>query len=119
MSRYFSAVPILALIAAAVAALQLAAADPSVPAARHPRPNPAYATQSTSRGAVARAYKRWGNTDKRDMTGAACEAHSVAAWAAILHTAATPKAVSRAVARSAEPAFRRGAYLGCLDALGG
>src|SRR3954452_18276303 len=119
MSRSLTAVPIIALVAAVLASLQLAVADPPPHAPGHARPNPAYPTQSSSRAAVQRAYTRWGNTDRRDMTGAACEAHSIQDWAAKLHTAPTAKAVSRAVARSADPAFRRGAYLGCLDALGG
>jgi hypothetical protein len=77
-----------------------------------------YATQSSSLDAVHKAYVRWGNADARNKVGAACEAHSVAGWARELGTPPNPKAVARALAASVDPAFRRAAYLGCLDELG-
>jgi hypothetical protein len=89
----------------------------SVDAPAHPRSH-GYATQSNSLDAVHRAYVRWGNADVRNKAAAACEAHSVAGWAQALGTPRSPKAVARALAASVDPAFRRAAYLGCLDELG-
>lgn len=77
-----------------------------------------YATQSSSLDAVHKAYVRWGNADVRNKAAAACEAHSVAGWARTLGTPAEPKAIARALAADVDPAFRRAAYLGCLDELG-
>jgi hypothetical protein len=83
----------------------------------HPRSH-TYATQSNSLDAVHDAYVRWGSADVRNKAGAACEAHSVAGWAQVLGTPPDSKAVARALAASVDPAFRRAAYLGCLDELG-
>jgi len=81
------------------------------------RPAPGYPTQGTSREAVHKAYVRWGSLDIRDKSAAACEAHSVSGWARVLGTPATANAVARELAISVDPAFRRAAYLGCLDEL--
>jgi hypothetical protein len=83
----------------------------------HPRSH-TYATQSSSIRAVHDAYVRWGSADVRNKAAAACEAHSVAGWARVLGTPPNSKAVARALAASVDPAFRRAAYLGCLDELG-
>jgi hypothetical protein len=81
------------------------------------KPAPGYATQGASREAVHKAYVKWGGLDIRDRSGAACEAHSVSGWAQVLGTPATADAVARELAVSVDPAFRRAAYLGCLDEL--
>jgi hypothetical protein len=83
----------------------------------HPRSH-RYATQSSSLDAVHQAYVRWGSADVRNKSGDACEAHSVAGWAQVLGTPPNSRAVARALAASVDPAFRRAAYLGCLDELG-
>jgi hypothetical protein len=83
----------------------------------HPRSH-TYATQSNSLAAVHQAYVRWGKADVRNKAAAACEAHSVAGWAQALGTPTSSRAVARALAASVDPAFRRAAYLGCLDELG-
>jgi hypothetical protein len=123
MSLRVPRIPAAALAALGVAlALALlygvaTALRPSGSPARAPH-NRAYASQTTSLKAIHNAYLRWGGADVRDRMGAACEAHSVADWARKLGTAATPQAVSRAVAATADPAFRHAAYLGCMDELG-
>jgi hypothetical protein len=103
------------LFALHAGAVRLRAQSADVPA--RPRSH-TYATQSSSIDAVHEAYVRWGNADVRNKAGAACEAHSVAGWAQTLGTPADSKAVARALAASVDPAFRRAAYLGCLDELG-
>lgn len=90
---------------------------PSSPPARPAPRTSEYATQGESLDAVHKAYVRWGSADIRDRAGAACEAHSVSGWADHLGTPATPKAVARALSATVDPAFRRAAYLGCLDVL--
>jgi hypothetical protein len=90
--------------------------EPGAPPA-HPHSH-TYATQSSSVDAVHQAYVRWGSADVRNKSAAACEAHSVAGWARVLGTAPNSKAVARVLAASVDPAFRRAAYLGCLDELG-
>lgn len=79
--------------------------------------DPRYATQTKSRAAVEKAYLRWGGSDVRDKTAAACEAHSIEGWAAMLGTPPAAKAVARELSLSVDPAFRRAAYLGCMDEL--
>jgi hypothetical protein len=105
----------LSLVALRAGAARLHAESAQAPL--HPRSR-AYATQSSSINAVHDAYVRWGSADVRNKAAAACEAHSVAGWARTLGTASNSKAVARALAASVDPAFRRAAYLGCLDELG-
>jgi hypothetical protein len=76
-----------------------------------------HATQGLSTRAPERAQPRWGSAEIRDRSAAACKLHSAAGWAKRLGTAPDPKAVARALAASVDPAFRRAAYLGCLDQL--
>jgi hypothetical protein len=90
--------------------------DHSVEVPKYKR-DPRYATQTRSRDAVEKAYLRWGGGDVRDKAAAACEAHTVAGWAAVLGTPVNAKAVSRALSVSVDPAFRHAAYLGCMDEL--
>jgi hypothetical protein len=116
-----------AAASAAVAAAALGIGGVINPAHRTPGPRPVtapthsgargYASQSRSMKVIHRAYVRWGTEDARNQMGAACEAHDVQGWAQILGTPPTIDAVSRAVAATADPAFRKGAYLGCRDAL--
>jgi hypothetical protein len=105
----------LSLVALRAGAARLHAESAQAPL--HPR-SQTYATQSGSIDAVHDAYVRWGSADVRNKAAAACEAHSVAGWARTLGTAPNSKAVARALAASVDPAFRRAAYLGCLDQLG-
>jgi hypothetical protein len=105
----------LTLFALQAGAARLRAQSPV--ARTHPRAH-TYATQSRSVDAVHAAYVRWGSADVRNKAAAACEAHTVAGWAHALGTPPNSKAVARALAASVDPAFRRAAYLGCLDELG-
>ncbi|MFL5842952.1 MAG: hypothetical protein ACJ77Z_21115 [Thermoleophilaceae bacterium] len=106
---------IVTLFALHAGAVRLRAQSADAPA--HPRSR-TYATQSSSIDAVHKAYVRWGSADVRNKAAAACEAHSVAEWAQALGTPPNSRAVARALAASVDPAFRRAAYLGCLDELG-
>jgi hypothetical protein len=81
--------------------------------------DPRYATQTHSRAAVEKAFLRWGGQGTNDKLNDACEARSVAGWAAFLGTAPTAKAVALELAQSVDPAFRHQAYLGCLTELRG
>ena len=110
-------IAVLALVAVSAlwaAAVWLRARSVDVPQYQR---DPRYATQTNSRAAVEKAYLRWGGDDVRDKTAAACEAHTVAGWAAILGTPPEAKAVARELSVSVNPAFRRAAYLGCMDEL--
>jgi hypothetical protein len=109
-----AALTLVALYALWAAASWLRTENVDVPKYRHA---PGYATQGTSRAAVQQAYLRWGSSDVRDKTAAACEAHSIEGWAAILGTPVKAQAVARELSVSVDPAFRRAAYLGCMDEL--
>lgn len=81
-------------------------------------PNPKYATQGTSQAAVRSADVKVTADEIKDSANETCESRTVAQWAQILGTAATPAAIARKFARqNYELSVRAQAYEGCRQTL--
>jgi hypothetical protein len=79
--------------------------------------NPAYATQSGTLEATRKANITFQNNENYDQSYEACHELGLQVLARQFHTAATPTAVARRWAATELPAFYRGTFTGCRDAL--
>ena len=112
----------LALLVASIAALVavwLAGATRQPASGAPPRvPDPKYVTQGSSRSAVRTADVQVSGREIRDSANETCETRTVAQWAEILGTTATPAAVASRFARhNYEISIRDQAYRGCRQTL--
>jgi hypothetical protein len=118
----------LALVVAAMAAVYAAAAAGHLGASSERNANtrrvgnfgtgnPTYATQSGSLKATRRANIRFQNAENYDQSFEACKELGLDVLASQFHVAATPVAVAREWAAAELPAFYRGTFTGCRDAL--
>jgi hypothetical protein len=84
-----------------------------------PTHNPKYASQSSAPDAARRAQERWTNSQNEDDALETCTALGLKRLAARFGVPAKPNVVARAFARQWDPAFRSGAYTGCLASFHG
>jgi hypothetical protein len=82
-----------------------------------PAPIDVSATESRPLGHVRAANVRIENEYLLDSAYETCQARGVDQLARLLHVAPKAELVARAFARHYEPAFRRGAFEGCLSGL--
>jgi hypothetical protein len=83
-----------------------------------PVPDPAYATQGSSRQAVREAHLRTLKADTHDQANEMCGAHPTEVMAARLGTTPDPSAIADEFAeRHFEVALRRSARAGCLSGI--
>jgi hypothetical protein len=84
-----------------------------------PTHNPKYASQSPAPDAARRAQTRWTNSQNEDDALETCTALGLNRLARRFGVPPKPAVVARAFARQWDPAFRSGAYTGCLASFHG
>jgi hypothetical protein len=84
-----------------------------------PTHNPKYASQSSGLDRARHTQARWVNEEDEDAALETCYALGLNRLARRFHVAATPERVARAFATQWDPAFRKGAYEGCLASFHG
>jgi hypothetical protein len=84
-----------------------------------PTHNPKYASQSTAPDAARKAQARWTNSQDEDDALETCTALGLKRMALRFGVPAKPNIVARAFASQWDPAYRAGAYTGCLASFHG
>ena len=122
-ARTLTLIP-LALVVAAIAAVYALASTAGAQRNESSRrtgnfgtSNPAYATQSGSLRATRKANVKFQNAENYDESYEACHELGLQVLAHQFGTPADPTAVAREWAATELPAFYRGTFTGCRDAL--
>jgi len=81
--------------------------------------NPKYASQGSGLDRARHTQTRWVNEEDEDAALETCYALGLKRLARRFDVPATPERVARAFAAQWDPAFRQGAYQGCLASFHG